>query len=42
MQTAMPAQIFSAKIRVLAGGCTALDERTVLVLVPPMPIVINC
>ena len=40
MQTAAP-QIFSAKIRVLAGGCTALDERTVLVLVPPMPIVIN-
>ena len=40
MQTAAP-QIFSAKIRVLAGGCTALDERNVLILVPPNPIVIN-
>ena len=35
------AQIFSASIQVLAGGCTPLDQRTVLILVPPMPIVIQ-
>lgn len=35
------AQIFQATIRVLAGGCTALDQREVLILVPPNPIVIN-
>lgn len=29
------AQFFSAKIKVLAGGCTDLDEREVLILVPP-------
>lgn len=39
-ETADP-QIFSAKIRVLAGGCTALDERNVLILVPPAPILIQ-
>jgi hypothetical protein len=32
------AQIFKATIQVLAGGCTALDQREVLILVPPMPI----
>ena len=35
------AQIFRATIRVLAGGCTALDQRDVLILVPPAPIAIN-
>ena len=35
------AQIFRATIRVLAGGCTPLDERDVLVLVPPMPIIVD-
>ena len=35
------AQIFRATIRVLAGGCTALDQREVLILVPPTPIVIQ-
>jgi hypothetical protein len=35
------AQIFSATITVLAGGCTPLDQRDVLILVPPMPITIN-
>lgn len=35
------AQIFRAEIRVLAGGCTALDQREVLILVPPNPIVIQ-
>ncbi len=35
------AQIFRATIRILAGGCTALDQREVLILVPPNPIVIN-
>ena len=34
------AQIFRAEIRVLAGGCTALDQREVLILVPPNPIVL--
>jgi len=33
-------QIFRAVIRVLAGGCTPLDERDVLILVPPNPIVV--
>ncbi len=37
MQTSN-AQIFRAKIRVLASGCTALDEREVLILVPPAPV----
>jgi hypothetical protein len=37
MQTSQP-QIFRANIQVLAGGCTPLDQRDVLVLVPPMPI----
>ena len=32
------AQIFKATIRVLAGGCTPLDQREVLILVPPAPI----
>jgi hypothetical protein len=35
------AQIFSATIQVLAGGCTSLDQRTVLILVPPMPVAIQ-
>jgi hypothetical protein len=35
------AQIFRATIRVLAGGCTPLDQRDVLILVPPTPIVIE-
>ncbi len=35
------AQVFRATIRVLAGGCTDLDEREVLILVPPTPIVID-
>jgi hypothetical protein len=33
------AQIFEATISVLAGGCNVLDQRTVLVLVPPTPVV---
>jgi hypothetical protein len=33
------AQIFEATISVLAGGCNVLDQRSVLVLVPPMPVV---
>ena len=32
------AQIFRANIQVLAGGCTPLDQREVLILVPPMPV----
>jgi hypothetical protein len=35
------AQIFEATIQVLAGGCTPLDQRTVLILVPPNPIVVQ-
>lgn len=35
------AQIFRATIRVLAGGCTPLDQRDVLILVPPTPITIE-
>lgn len=35
------AQIFRATIRVLAGGCTPLDQRDVLILVPPTPISIQ-
>ncbi len=35
------AQIFSASIQVLAGGCTPLDTRAVLILVPPTPITIQ-
>ena len=34
------AQIFRATLRVLAGGCTDLDQREVLILVPPTPIVL--
>jgi hypothetical protein len=33
------AQIYRATIRVLAGGCTPLDQRDVLILVPPIPVV---
>jgi hypothetical protein len=40
METDQP-QIFRATIQVLAGGCTPLDEREVLILVPPMPIQIQ-
>lgn len=32
------AQFFRARIQVLASGCTPLDEREVLILVPPTPI----
>ena len=32
------AQIFRANIQVLAGGCTPLDQREVLILVPPSPV----
>jgi hypothetical protein len=35
------AQIFKATIKVLAGGCNVLDQRDVLILVPPTPIIIN-
>ena len=35
------AQLFRAKIRVLAGGCTDLDEREVTILVPPKGISIE-
>jgi len=35
------AQIFQATIQVLAGGCTPLDQRTVLILVPPNPIIVQ-
>jgi hypothetical protein len=35
------AQIFKATIRVVAGGCTDLDQREVLILVPPNPIIIQ-
>jgi hypothetical protein len=35
------AQIFRAVIRVLAGGCTDLDQRTVFILVPPNPVVVD-
>ena len=31
-------QFFRAVIRVLAGGCTPLDEREVFILVPPEPL----
>jgi hypothetical protein len=34
------AQIFRATLRVLAGGCTDLDQREVLILVPPTPIIL--
>jgi hypothetical protein len=36
-QTPAP-QIFEATIRVLADGCSDLDERTVFILVPPEPL----
>jgi hypothetical protein len=39
--TTNDAQIFRATIQVLAGGCTPLDQRDVLILVPPNPIVIQ-
>ena len=35
------AQIFRATIRVLASGCTPLDQREVLILVPPTPVTIQ-
>jgi hypothetical protein len=31
-------RIFTATIRVLADGCSDLDERTVFILVPPQPL----
>lgn len=35
------AQLFRAVIRVLAGGCTDLDQREVFILVPPDPVVVD-
>jgi hypothetical protein len=35
------AQIFRANVQVLAGGCTPLDNRDVLILVPATPIVVE-
>jgi hypothetical protein len=35
------AQIFRATIQVTASGCTPLDQRDVLILVPPQPVVIQ-
>jgi hypothetical protein len=35
------AQIFEATISVLASGCNVLDQRTVLILVPPQPVVLQ-
>jgi hypothetical protein len=35
------AQIFRATIQVLAGGCTPLDAREVLILVPPEPVIVQ-
>ena len=35
------AQIFRATLRVLADGCADLDERAVLLLVPPVPLEIE-
>ncbi|MEZ4401094.1 MAG: hypothetical protein R3B06_13805 [Kofleriaceae bacterium] len=35
------AQIFRANIQVLAGGCTPLDQREVLILVPPTPVIVE-
>jgi hypothetical protein len=35
------AQIFEATITVTASGCTALDQRNVLILVPPTAIVVQ-
>jgi len=34
-------QVFRATVRVVAGGCTDLDERDVFVVVPPSPIQIK-
>jgi hypothetical protein len=34
-------QIFRATITVLASGCTPLDQREVIILVPPNPIVVE-
>jgi len=39
-QTEEP-QFFRAVIKVLAGGCTDLDQREVLILVPPKPIILG-
>ncbi len=39
VQATGDAQIFRATIRVLASGCTPLDQRDVLILVPPIPVV---
>ncbi len=41
VQQTSDAQIFRATIKVTAGGCTALDQRDVLILVPPTPVVID-
>jgi hypothetical protein len=37
MPAAIRPQLFEATIHILADGCTGLDERTVLILVPPAP-----
>jgi hypothetical protein len=34
METAEP-QVFHARLKIRAGGCADLDERDVIVLVPP-------
>lgn len=41
LQGTEQAQFFRATIKVLAGGCTDLDAREVLILVPPNPIIIK-
>jgi hypothetical protein len=35
------ARLFSVTVRVLADGCTPLDQREILVVVPPQPIVLE-
>ncbi len=41
VQQTTDAQIFRATIKVTAGGCTPLDQRDVLILVPPTPVTIG-
>ena len=38
LNTSNEARIFRAVIKVRAGGCTDLDQREVLILIPPSPI----
>ena len=40
METAEP-QVFHARIKIRAGGCADLDERDVIILVPPSKPVIE-